>query len=299
MRKVLLTTALLLLVISVVPLSGAFAKPTAQFAGCADEEGLQYGARFWATQLNGVTINVTAVGVDGFDPAITVLDPEGNIVICNDDGRDVEFMAFTLPSLDEGQVAGPSEKSATASFAVASDERKDFEIIVTSADGKPGEFVLLIDGPSVFPASDEDQYRIVTNEFMNANEVPLGVYAANLRLPENPLHPSIHLAIGDTFELDCAASSSRQLCGGDTVDLTGYTVQLEELAEGEEPITLTGNDVYTFFELGGTEGVEMEFEISSAAASSTGPYALFIHTGVGNPIVEGEATPEATESAGG
>jgi hypothetical protein len=289
MKKVLITTALLLLVISVLPFSGVFASPAAQFAGCADEEGLATGVHFKATQLNGVTINVTAVGVDDFDPAITILDEEGNIVICNDTGRDVEGVAFTLPSLDEEQTAGPSESSATASFQVPSDERLTYEIIVSSADGNPGEFVVMFDGASVFPASDEDVYTVTTNEGMSDNAAPLGVYVANLRLPENPLAPRVRVTFGENFELTCSASSSRSLCGGDTVDLTGYTVTL---LPDEEPIELIGNDVYTYFELGGDPG-EFTVEVSSAASQSTGPYALIIHSGVGIPAVDAEATEEA------
>ncbi|NJL93059.1 MAG: hypothetical protein HC915_04705 [Anaerolineae bacterium] len=275
----------------------ATAAPTAQFAGCADEETWATGARFFATQLNGVSMEITAVGIGDFDPQITVLDEEGQIFACNADAEEAAELNFFLPTLPEaemaegeseeeselrGGTAGPSEGSALVAFSVGAEERRTFEIIVTNENEGYGEFVLMIEGPSVFPAIDRDVYGLAVSAEQNMNEVPLGVYALNLRLPQNPLNPAVRLALGEgeNFEQECRSSSSASLCDGDVTNLTGYTVQR---AEDEAAIELLGNDSYLFVQLGGDEPSEFVVEVFASAANTTGPYALLFHTGTGVP----------------
>jgi hypothetical protein len=173
---------------------------------------------------------------------------------------------------------------------VPGDERVNLQIIVTSNDGVAGEFVALVSGPSVFPATDEDSFSIVTPQ--DGPEVPLGVYVVNLGLPTNPLNPRVGISFGETFTQECASSSSSTLCEGDSVDLTGSTVTLEE----ETPIELTGNDVMLLLGIGGDSG-RFEIEVASAADSSTGPYYLMIHSGVGGeePMEDGESEEGESE----
>jgi len=287
MRKLLLLVALLVVLVSIAPLASA--KPAAQFAGCADEEARANGFTLRAVGLNGVQMNIVVVGVDDFDPAVTIMTEEGEVVNCSNDSGDAEEVSFTLPSLDEEQVAGPSELSASSGFTVDSDERKSYDIIVTGNEGSMGEFVLLLYGASVFPAGDYDNYQIITSQAMNDAEVPIAIYVANLDLPENPLNPEVRVAVGEDFKQECRASSSDSLCDGDSEDLTGYTVTLEA---DEDPITLTGNDVVLAFAAGGDEPVTLDIEARSSGGQSTGPYGLIIHSGVGEaPEAEAEATP--------
>lgn len=275
-RQFILITVLLLLV-GLVP--AAAARPSAQFAGCEIEDKLDSGAFFYARQLNGVDLTVTVLGVDGFDPAVALRNAEtGDILVCNDDGRDIEAVAVDLPSV----TTEPSEKNAQASVRVPSNERWDVEIIVTSADEVLGEFVVLISGASVFPASDQDLYGMATSQSMVDAEVPMGIYVANLGLPRNPLNPEVTFKYGEDFSETCKASSSSRLCGSNSQNLTGSTVTLK----ADTPITLTGNDVMLYYQAGG-EPSEFDIEVNSADFSSTGPYYLIIHTALGEP----EAAP--------
>lgn len=271
MQRQFILISIFLLLLGVVPAVGA--KPSAQFAGCDFEDKLDSGAFFYARQLNGVDLNVTVLGVDGFDPAVALRNAEtGEILVCNDDGRDIESVAVNLPSV----TTEPSEKNAQASVRVPSDERWDVEIIVTSADDVLGEFVVLISGPSVFPAADQDLYGMATSQSMVDAEVPIGIYVANLGLPQNPLNPEVTFKFGEDFSETCKASSSSRLCGSNSEDLTGFTVTLE----ADTPIELTGNDVMLFYQAGG-EPSEFDIEVNSADFSSTGPYYLMIHSGLG------------------
>lgn len=271
MRKQLILMVALVLMVGLLPTVAA--RPASQFAGCDFEDKLDSGAFFYAKQLNGVDLNVLVLGVDGFDPAVAIRNVETQeILVCNDDGRDTQDISVNLPSV----TTEPSDKNAQAAVRVPSDERWDLEIIVTSADDVLGEFVVMISGASVFPAADKDLYGMATSQSMVDAEVPMGIYVANLGLPQNPLNPEVTFKFGEDFTETCQASSSSRLCGSNSEDLTGFTVTLE----AETPIELTGNDVMLFYQAGGDPS-EFDIEVNSANAGSTGPYYLMIHTGLG------------------
>lgn len=274
MRKQLILTSLfLVLAILVAMLPTVSARPEAQFAGCDFEDKLDAGTFLYARGLLDVNLEVVVLGVGDFDPAVAIRNAaDGEILVCNDDGRDTDVVSVDLPSV----TTEPSEKNAKASLRVPNDERLDLEIIVTSADGLPGEFVVMISGTSVFPATDKDIYGLKTSEAMVEAEVPMGIYVANLGLPRNPLNPEVTFKFGETFEETCSASSSASLCAGDSEDLTGYSVTLEE----DTPIELIGNDVMLYYQAGG-EPSEFVIEVNSANGASTGPYYLIVHTGLG------------------
>lgn len=273
MRKAIILAGLLILLLSAVPLSGALASPDEQFAGCADEEDLATGLVFIAREINGVTLTVSAVGVDGFDPQITAIDAEtGDVLTCNDNASDVEELAFNLPTA----IAGPSESSSEVQVTVAADERRDVEFVITGKDGSSGEFVLMLNGPEVFGSGDIDFYGVRTSEGQADSEVPLALYVANLGRPELAYDPYVVFRFGEDFEQDCGKSSAASLCQGDHEDLTGYTVTLD----ADRIKTMNGDDVMLSFQLGG-EAAEFSIDVGSYQKRTFGAYWLMIHSGVG------------------
>ena len=273
MRKSILLAGFILLLLSAIPLSGALAGPDAQFSGCADEEDLATGLVFVAREINGVTLTVSAVGVDGFDPQLTALDAEtGDVLTCNDNANAVEQLAFNLPTA----TAGPSELSSEVQVTVAADERRDIEFVVTGKDGMSGEFVLILNGPEVFGSTDIDLFGVRTSEGQAESEVPLAIYVANLGRPELAYDPYVMFRFGEDFEQDCGKSSAASLCQGDHEDLTGYTVTID----AERVREMNGDDVMLSFQLGG-EAAEFDIEVGSYQQATFGPYWLMIHSGVG------------------
>ena len=279
MRRPIILAGLILLMLSALPLSGALASPDEQFAGCASEEDLSTGLVFVAREINGVTLEVSAVGVDGFDPQITARDPaDGSILTCNDNASAAEDLAFELPTA----TAGPSDTSAQVEVTVAVDERRDIEFVVTGKDGTSGEFVLMLTGPEVFGSGDVDFYGVSTSEGQAESEVPLAIYVANLGRPELAYDPYVVFRFGEDFEQDCGKSSSPSLCQGDHEDLTGYTVQLDADSVG----TMNGDDVMLSFTLGG-EAADFLIDVGSYQKQTFGPYWLMLHSGVGELTAEG------------
>jgi hypothetical protein len=274
MRKLMLAVALLALVIGARPLT-VTASPVAQFAGCADELDEEYGARFVLTSLNGLNFTLTAVGVEDFDPTITVLDQEGEVVACNDNAEEAAAVAVVLPEVE----AGPSEGAARVDVRVPGDQgRFDYEVIVGSADDSSGEFVLFYQGAEVFGSDNVDKFMVKTNEGQTTASVPLGLYALNLKRPEIAVDLEVSFTFGDTTQT-CQDSSSTSLCEGESTDLTGFTVTLEE---GEDAILLNGDDAMLYYELGGEPG-EFEVGVGSDGKASFGAYTLLFYSGVGYP----------------
>jgi hypothetical protein len=273
MRKAIILAGVVIMLLGAMPLSGALASPDAQFAGCADEEDLATGLVFIAREINGVTLTVSAVGIDGFDPQITALDAEtGDVLTCNNDAGTVEELTFNLPTA----IAGPSDTSAEVQVTVAAVERRDIEFIITGNDGSSGEFVLMLNGPEVFGSGDIDFYGVRTSEGQAESEVPLAIYVANLGRPELAYDPYVVFRFGEDFEQDCGKSSSPSLCQGDHEDLTGYTITLD----AERIRELNGDDVMLSFQLGG-EAAEFDIDVGSYQQRTFGPYWLLIHSGVG------------------
>jgi len=273
MRKALILIMLLLLIIGLIP--AALAQDDEE--DCAEEEALKLGAHFWATDLNGVTLTAVAVGLEDFNPVITVLDADEEIVACNDDSGAADEIAFNLEGAGE---APASDSSAQVELEVEVDERFDFEIIVTSADGTYGEFVLMMYGTSIFPANDDDTFRVVASEEMIANEAPLNVYAVNLGLPRNNLSATVTLkSEEEEFEKTCLDSSSEDFCEGEEEDLSTSSVTLDG---SDGPITLSWIDSYIRHDLTETDPTQYDIVIESSGGTY-GPYYVIVHTGVGNP----------------
>lgn len=281
MRKGIILIGALLVAMLVLPFAAVQAEPAAQFAGCADEVDEEFGARFIFRSLNGFQMNLVAIGVDDFDPTITVRDEEGTIVTCDNNSTDASLLGVELPSVVAGatEESGPVEGAASVSVNVPGDQgRLDYEVIVGSADGASGEFVLLFWGAEVFPATEFDRVSIFSNEGQTDAEVPLVIYVSKRGGGEIAFDPSITFSFGETFEATCGKSSARSLCSGDSQNLADYTITWREDRVQE----LNGNDVMLAFNMGGDPG-EYLLEIGSYLGNSFGPYILAIHNGVSYP----------------
>jgi len=270
MQKIVI---LLLLLLVATP---ALLVDARQFSGCASEAERDYGARYQLHALNGFTFNVTAIGMGDFDPAITILGADGEIVTCSTTSRNRAQASVNLPSVN----APANPRTASVHVPVPGNQgRLDYTVIVTEAEGRNGEFVLIYDGAQVFGANDVDRFTIFTNAGQVVREVPLGIYALNLNRPQQALDPVLTFRYGGEFTQVCRKSSSRALCDGDTQDLTGFGVSLD----GSRLVGLTGDDAMLFYEVG-SRTAEFSLEVSSYQAQTFGPYVLIIHSGTGYPV---------------
>ncbi|MFP4321239.1 MAG: hypothetical protein ACLFTK_02180 [Anaerolineales bacterium] len=276
MRRILFVALLAMLILGALPLLSVNASPSPQFAGCADEVDREHGLRFVMRNLNGMTMRVTAIGVDGFNPTITVLDNEDEIVTCNANSEEASQVAVDLPTVT---TEAPNEGAARASVNVPGDEgRLDYEVIVSGEDYSSGQFVFLYSGAEVFGSDNIDRVSIFPSQSMADAEVPLNMYVLNLSGGESAVDPALTFSFGENFEQYCGKSSSESLCDGDHEDLTGYTVTLDEETTRE----LNGNDVMLRFNVGGEAG-EFTARIGSYNAATFGPYTMVVHSALAYP----------------
>lgn len=263
----------LLLLLLLLPLSLPIFSAHAQFAGCADEVGEQFGARYLIHDLGGEDVTIAAIGIGDFDPELTILNPAGEPIACDTNSDEAQNYSAGLPS---GR-APANSRTAVTRFSIPDRANQDVEVIVTSANDRTGEFVLVINGLEIFGSDDTDLFTIYSNEGQVEAESPLGMYAVNMDRPDQALDPVLRFSYSNIFQRICYKSSAASLCQGNHRDMTGF----EATVDGKNAI-MNGDDVMAFVEIGG-QTAEFELEISSYQQATYGPYTLFIHSGVGYP----------------
>lgn len=254
--------------------TAVWASPPAQFAGCADEIGKEFGARYTFTAKRGETLTIVAIGEEAFDPELSLMTPSENPLVCNDDGLDGANYGANLPF---APIQGGSRTAILEYTVPDATPQQDFLLVVTSANQRSGNFMLLINGMQLNPSDEVDEYGIPYNEGQVRAEVPLGIYAMNINRPDQVLDPVLEFRYLDIFEEICYKSSSAALCEGAQEDMSGYSVTWA----GESAL-LNGDDVMVYYTLGGQSG-EFDLNIKSYQGNSFGPYLLAIYSGVGYP----------------
>ncbi|MBL8162054.1 MAG: hypothetical protein JNJ61_08715 [Anaerolineae bacterium] len=179
--------------------------PTPQGGKKGDTGGLTVECPNGITISNGVEIVVsmrpnftytaTALGVDGFDPAIAVGD-SGGISLCEDDVREAADYGVALPT---SGVVEASRSSAQVPFFHSRSGFSDISLIVGSTDGSSGQFVLILEGMAVTNADGSGQgagdpfsVRITPN--MVSSGVPMSIYMISIT---NDLDPLMQLVDSD------------------------------------------------------------------------------------------------------
>ena len=66
---------------------------------CPDGRRITNGVKVTVVQMRtGFDYTATAVGINGFDPVLAVLDPQGRAALCNDDERNAANYSADLPT---------------------------------------------------------------------------------------------------------------------------------------------------------------------------------------------------------
>lgn len=195
---------------------------------CADGTSFDNGVAFVLFDVEpGFTYQATAIGIDGFDPVLAVLDDAGDGT-CNDDNAAAADFRVDLPTT--GAVDATS-RSAGITFAQASDEAAPVVIVVGGFANQDGAFVLLIDGLAATDNDDPgDVFAVEVSPRMRAADAPLTVYLIGVN---RALDPLFYLADGTDADLPprefddrlvrCDDAGTRS-CFGESTALDGYRV---------------------------------------------------------------------------
>jgi hypothetical protein len=246
---------------------------------CTNGAHITNGVEIVVNMRPGYTYTATAIGINGFDPVLAVLNASGSGLCADDDATAAGYSA-NLPTT--GAVPA-SHLSARVSFnQTSSSGFEDVHLVVGGYDGAEGEFLLVLEGMAVTRedgtgalAGDPFFVRITPN--MVASGVPLTAYMISL---DNRLDPMIRL-VGDNHRdiLVCDDAGTAN-CAGQSWNLsTSYISHSRGRLGGYQydamlSIDLTGlqlnpNPTDNYY----------EFRMTSYNQSTFGHYLVAFHIG--------------------
>jgi S1-C subfamily serine protease len=199
-----------------------FSGPMGLSVDCTNGASFTNGVEVIVVQMrSGFSYTATAVGLDGFDPVLAVLDESGT-GLCEDDTAGAANYTADLPTT--GLVAA----SRLSSQVVFSHNRGSFANISLVAGGfedSPGEFIVILEGMAVTNADGKgDPFAVRLTRGMIESGVPLTVYMIAVT---NVLDPLMYIAdqnmdpivLEDTAFI-CDDAGSADTCFGYSVDLS-------------------------------------------------------------------------------
>jgi hypothetical protein len=251
---------------------------------CDNGASFDNGIEIIVTQMrSGFTYTATAVGIDGFDPVLAVLDSTGS-GLCNDDDANAAAYGADLPTT--GSVS-PSNLSAQVTFDQNSSSTfADVSLVVGGLGNTTGEFVLILEGMAVTSGDGRgDVFSVRLTPDMVASGVPLSVYMISF---DTDLDSFIYrgdenldvLADANGNDIYCDDAGNTELCYGSSEALGSSFVST---AAGELPgyerdamlslpidqLELSDDPDLNFF----------NFVMTSYNQESQGHYALTFHMG--------------------
>jgi hypothetical protein len=250
---------------------------------CDDGTVVQNGVQLIITMRRDFDYTVTAVGVDGYDPAIAVGTPEEPGSVCSDDSRDAEDFEADLPTT--GSVDS-SDTSAQVVFSHSIDEFALISIVTGSPDGDAGDFILIVEGLAITSGDGVgDPYYVLLTPNMTTASVPLTIY---MLASERTLDPFIswvtdfenfeYFADNDGNPIYCDDGGNASSCWGESATLDGSSIST---SQGD--VDGASLDSMLSVDLSGFEGEDpfyMNFVLGSYNQSSTGNYVAAFHFGV-------------------
>lgn len=254
---------------------------------CGDNVTFNNGVEVIVVQMRaGFTYRATAIGIDGFDPVLAVLDTNTGLGRCSDDSDNAAQYTLDLPTT--GAVAASSLNSQVTFSQDSGQNLGDVSLVVGGYNSQPGEFLLVLEGMAATSQDGfGDPFSVRLTEGMVNSGIDLSVY---MIASDNALDPYMYLAdpndLSQAFQLDngeevyCDDAGSDSLCWDTGFDLS--TSSLFTQANSNLPgspldsmmtIPLNGlqvtNDDPQYF----------TFFMTSYNQSSQGNYVIVFHIG--------------------
>ncbi|MBZ0289317.1 MAG: hypothetical protein K8I30_16980, partial [Anaerolineae bacterium] len=175
----------------------------------------------------GFNYTATAIGIDGFDPILAVLDANGR-GLCADNTSEASGYSVDLPTT--GSVSG-SQRSAQINFSQTSGQNMaDVSLVVGSEGNISGEFVLMLEGMAATSADGQgDPFAVRLTPDMVNSGVPLTVYMVSVTDDLDPMIVHIdsdYNVVQDTANNDmyCDDAGDADTCWGESVNLGSSSV---------------------------------------------------------------------------
>ena len=290
----------LILLCSVVAPIAAQAQAGGFSVTCDNGVSFDNGIEIIVTQMrSGFTYTATAVGINGFDPVLAVLDSSGN-GLCNDDDANAAGYSADLPTT--GRVPSSNLSSQVSFDQNSASAFDDVSLVVGGLGNTTGEFVLILEGMAATTEDNAgDVFSVRLTPDMVASGVPLTVYMISF---DTDLDSLIYRGdenldvIADNSGNDyyCDDAGNSELCYGQSEELSNSYVTT---AGGDLPGY--GRDAMLSLPL---DGIELNqdpdfnfynFVMTSYNQETEGQYALAFHIGTA-PSGSGGGSKGSTSS---
>jgi hypothetical protein len=253
---------------------------------CPDGRQITNGVKVSVVQMrSGFNYTATAVGINGFDPVLAVLDPQGRAALCNDDERDAANYSADLPTT--GYIPA---NSATSQITFSNNlaNLSDVSLVVGGFnEGDEGEFLLVLEGMAYTELDVVgDPFAMEITPGMIASGVDPTIYMVSVTDQLDPYISMIDSEYNGYFDekgnqiwyCDDAGSA---LCYGDSITMLGSYISR---AENRPNLGGYGFDAMLTLPLeAGEEFFTVHALMHSSGFNTYGNYLVAFHLGIGNP----------------
>jgi len=232
---------------------------------------------------SGFEYTATAIGLNGFDPVLAVLDSDTGRGLCADDEPAAARYTASLPSTG---AAAASNLTAQVRFSQTSGQgMADVSLVVGGFENAAGEFLLILEGMAATAADGKgDPFSVRLTPGMVASGVPLTVYMIS---KTTALDPFMYLAdenyniftFNDGTQLYCDDAGTDQ-CWGESRDLSNsFVPQINgrSLPGGQYDAML--RIPISDFQIRPDEFFALTFLMTSYQQTTFGDYLIAFHVG--------------------
>ena len=196
---------------------------------CPDGTEIKNGVEVTVSMRPGFTYTATAIGVNGYDPVVGVGDSSG-VNLCQDDDPAARKYSVSLPSTG---VVDSASTNTQMPFFHSKSGFSTISLVVGSADGSSGEFVLVLEGMAVTSNDGKgegagDPYGVHLTQNMVDSGVPINIYMISKVQELDPFVQLVHadntvVELDDGSRVECDNAGTKS-CWGDSQDLSNSYV---------------------------------------------------------------------------
>jgi hypothetical protein len=262
---------------------------------CDNGTSFSNGVEIVAHQMRvGYTYTAIAIGVNGFDPVLAVLDTQSGNGLCNDDNADAASYEADLPTT--GFITATSTSALENFTPRGNNGFEDISLVVGGYGDQAGEFLLIIEGMGVTSSDGAgDPFSVYLTPGMVASGYPLTVYT--ITRGQSSVDPLVYVASDDTSLAQMYDSQENAIyCddAGDSstcytpMDLTKSSVLLENglLTTWDKDAALS-LDISNFKLTGNRDQDHLTYVVTSYNHDTTGQYLIAFDIGSTDSSLQG------------
>ncbi|RMG87907.1 MAG: hypothetical protein D6712_04805 [Chloroflexi bacterium] len=256
-------------------------EPLGVTVNCDNGRTITNGVPITVVQMRtGFTYTATAMGINGFDPVLAVVDANGN-GLCTDDTPSIASYTASLPTT--GNIAG-SATNAQITFSNNSGQPfADVTIVVGGYEDQGGEFIVLLEGMALTQADNiGDPFTIQITPGMAQSGVPLTVYQISVTNAFDPLIATVDseynfIQLDDGSYVACDDAGNANACFGQSSNLSSsYITRTQNRQLPGGPL-----DAMLSFPLSPEfAGQHINFLMRSSSMETFGDYVVVFHAGI-------------------